>query len=572
MSENLRHAVIDHLLSFVFRHPSGDDFLIQNHIPGSPLAADDLVGACFLEGSSTNQMLGDSLVGRQRFIHTLNDLFHSLLHIGNAVHGHILGIGINLCGDQMVIAVHQTFLHQLMVQQQVFDLLRCNIFAVGQNDQVLDTAGDIDEALIVHIAHITGSQPPVRCDDLRSQFRGVDIAHHHGGALHLNFPVYNTHFTASYQHTAAVSLVGTGPARNGNTGRTLRHTVTLGDPNADVLIFVNQLRGQMSTAGNDLIDSLAEDQILALLHGLARLLTEHKDLVIQRIGDHGNHTQASGLIGLQCLAQLVHAVVEADGGADAQRGQEVRLHAECVMHRQNADLDVDIKITVECGVDQVCVRKHDTLFFTGGTGGEDNGGAALLINGVIRFTAFIGRKNAAAGFRSIILSHPEGLGNVLAAGADLIDIQCQLRLPDQNVRFRLIQASADHIHCGLRIQIHGGTAAGHDAQHHACVQGVVGADHRDPCLVTQIFTLLSRPCGDGITFQRKLTESGVMDHIIPECAQINTVFISFSGFCHQISDRFDRFKSHHMGSPLQKITHETEKHAMYQIRLICTVS
>ena len=27
-----------------------------------------------------------------------------------------------------------------------------------------------------------------------------------------------------------------------------------------------------------------------------------------------------------------------------------------------------------------------------------------------------------------------------------------------------------------------------------------------------------------------------------------------------------------MGSPLQKITHETEKHAMYQIRLICIVS
>ena len=550
MADATGDAVKKLLLDCIFGHTDFMGILGKDHFLGGSLTADDLVGTGLLQCDDTDQIFADLLIAGQGCIDVLNHFGNSLPDIGDAMKRHVFGVGVDFCNDGASLAIHEAFFHHLMIQKQIFDLFGRYIFAVAQNDQILFAAGDMQESFFVRITNIAGTQPSVFGDHLCGQFRRIDISHHNGGTADLQFSVHHTGLDTGDNAAGGVGLVRSGHIGGGNGGGMFAHAVTLAEENANLVILFYELCGQVRTAGDDSIHAVAEHTVLDLINGFALLLGEHHHFGIERLSDHGNGGEASGIEPQNIFAQLSHTAIDAQGIGAGKAHQNVRIQTENMVHGQNADFcGVFSVVGAEKSVHQILIGQHDALFFTTGAGGENNGGTSLLVNSVHRLLAHISRKDTAAGFGEFAFGHLHGVSKGVAAGKDIIDTQHQLGFPHQNICFCLVQAGTDRIFFCLRIKQYRNTAAGHDAQHHSDIHGSIGADHTDSYGMPQFLALLVSPYGDRITFYGKLSVGGFVNGAILQGANKTVVFKDSSGFLDKILYCSDVFISHHNISP-----------------------
>ena len=157
---------------------------------------DDLFGGGLREGLTADLAAADFGVGGQLFIAQGYDLVHSRLNIMDAVDLSKLEVGIDLGGDAVPVTEGDDVLNELVAVELVLDQLRGHVLAVAEDDEVLFSAVEVEEAVLVHIAQVAGAEPAVLGEGLGGELRVVDVAHHHGGALHLNFAVHKANLSA----------------------------------------------------------------------------------------------------------------------------------------------------------------------------------------------------------------------------------------------------------------------------------------------------------------------------------------------------------------------------------------
>lgn len=72
--------------------------------------------------------------------------------------------------------------------QVFFDFFRVHVLAVGEDDQVLLPAGDVDVSVLVHVADVAGTEPAVFGEHCLGGFFVPVVTQHHVFALYADFP------------------------------------------------------------------------------------------------------------------------------------------------------------------------------------------------------------------------------------------------------------------------------------------------------------------------------------------------------------------------------------------------
>ena len=258
------------------------------------------------------------------------------LDVGDAGGLGVLVVGVDLCGDDVVLLKHQDLLHQPVPVEHVLQLLRGHVLAVAQDDQVLLAAGEVEEILLVHVAAVAGAEPAVLCENLRRLLRILVVSHHDGRALHLDLPVHDPHLAAVHQLSHGSGLVRPSPDGGGDFGGALGHAVALGHLDAQLGEAGLQLRGQVSAAADDLGEAFPQNLLLDVVQGAVRLLPgDDHDPVVQGLGNHGDGAEAGGFKQAHVLHQLRHIPVQAQDVAVAHGEEDVAVDAEYMVNGQD---------------------------------------------------------------------------------------------------------------------------------------------------------------------------------------------------------------------------------------------
>ena len=140
-------------------------------------------------------------------------------------------------------AHHGTLVDSGVLADDVFDHRGEDLEAVVADDEAFDAAVEVDETVLVHVAHVAGVGPHravfVGAQDVRSLFGLAVVALHHGGAADAQFaPFTDGQFFggARLEHRhkgvhhgdAHAAGLGDGAGGDGGSGGDLRHAVTLG--------------------------------------------------------------------------------------------------------------------------------------------------------------------------------------------------------------------------------------------------------------------------------------------------------------------------------------------------------
>lgn len=73
----------------------------------------------------------------------------------------VLVVGEDLGLDDALVLPHQHLLNQAVGAELVLQLLGGDVLAVFGDDEILLAAGEVDKALLVHVAQVAGLQPAV---------------------------------------------------------------------------------------------------------------------------------------------------------------------------------------------------------------------------------------------------------------------------------------------------------------------------------------------------------------------------------------------------------------------------
>ena len=131
----------------------------------------------------------------------------------------------------------------------LLQLLRRDVFPVGQNDQVFDASFKIQIALPIHPAEIAGMEPAVP-EALRGGLRVFVISGRNALAPDADLPLEDLYLAAGQRQADGADDV---PPRSvhRHDGRTLRDPVALQDLDPQRLEKAHQLRVQRSAPADD---------------------------------------------------------------------------------------------------------------------------------------------------------------------------------------------------------------------------------------------------------------------------------------------------------------------------------
>ena len=281
--------------------------------------------------------------------------------------------------DLVPLLADQDLPHRGDLAQQRFQLFGADVFAAGQDHQVVFAAGQVDIAVLVDAGQVPGVEPPVPQDG-GGGLGVVVIAQHDGLPFHAQLAVLQAvlHVGVSQAHRRQVGpVLGAVPAA---VPHRLGQAVGLDDGKA-VVDQVGQHLGVIGggPAGEDA--QLAQAGPLALGH-----------IVVDGLEQGGHHRHDVAGHGGQVPVKAPQVGAEIDGvAADApgdQAGQG--RNVEQGQHVEGRELIVLAQAELLAhgaerlgeqphGGEQVALAEHDPLAAAGGVGGEEDDGQRVLV-------------------------------------------------------------------------------------------------------------------------------------------------------------------------------------------------
>lgn len=215
------------------------------------LSALDFVSRSFLERLVSEHEPADTFVDREPGV--------DLLHKGP--HGILVGddgtVGIYLGCDTVVLAVGDGIHDTHDAVELLLDLLRRDVLAVREDDEVLHTSREVYEASEVYIAQITGMESAVLVEQLRSQLGIVIVSGGYVIALETYLAVYDL-YLVTVQHAAQRADAVMSSVVYGCHGGALGDTVALVYLDADIMEEPDDLRVECSSTADYETESAAE--------------------------------------------------------------------------------------------------------------------------------------------------------------------------------------------------------------------------------------------------------------------------------------------------------------------------
>src|SRR5262249_612639 len=161
-------------------------------------------------------------------------------------------IGDEEGGQVRPLITDQTrFLDQRVLLEQALDVLGGDVLALRGDEQIFFAVGDGDEAFGVDLPHVTGVQPPLGVDRLRSLCRLVVITWHDIGAAHADFPVFGDLHRDLRQGRADSPEPGTAGDVAGHDRARFGEAVAFVDGEAGAVEEAGNFRIERRPAGNE---------------------------------------------------------------------------------------------------------------------------------------------------------------------------------------------------------------------------------------------------------------------------------------------------------------------------------
>ena len=312
-------------------------------------------------------------------------------------------------GHELVLFLeHQRLENERLFADDLFDLFGVDVLAGGPQEHVLQTAADVDVAIVVDETKVAGAEPTVFREDFRGDLGRFVVAFHHVVALDLELPFTGFRVRAvdahrhPGEHRADRSELRVERRTAGDQRRRLRQAVTdrVGEARLDQKTFGLHREGSSTDAEETQLAAEGLEQFLAGEpvesppnkrnaverpdQGVCSETGLHPHLV--DLLDHQGHAENDGRLDLRhrgyqhCGRRWLAQV--ADAGAPPQREQETKGALVGVGHRQDRQEAVVIvdgddlccRLHVE---HQVAVAQHDPLRVAGGARCVDDAGEVV---------------------------------------------------------------------------------------------------------------------------------------------------------------------------------------------------